>query len=222
MDIKKFNKKDFWDYENAFHWFSPPNRISKQIAQWELFKQSCNVDGDILEIGVFKATSLIRWATFREMCDISFKRIYGFDAFGSFPINNSASTEDKQFVQKFSSDGGDGLSKDQIDKIMQNKNFKNYNLVKGDIALTLPNFLNDNPNLKISFLHLDVDIYDPTILALNLLWDRISKGGLLVIDDYKSVKGATDAVDEFLEKKIIKEKINQSKFNISPFYFVKL
>ena len=222
MDIKKFNKKDFWDYENAFHWFSPPNRIFKQIAHWELFKQSCNVDGDILEIGVFKATSLIRWATFREMCDISFKRIYGFDAFGSFPINNSASAEDKQFVQKFSSDGGDGLSKDQIDKIMLNKNFKNYNLVKGDITLTLPNFLNDNPNLKISFLHLDVDIYDPTILTLNLLWDRLSKGGLLVIDDYKSVKGATDAVDEFLEKKLIKEKINQSKFNTSPFYIVKL
>ena len=45
---------------------------------------------------------------------------------------------------------------------MLNKNFKNYNLVKGDITLTLPNFLNDNPNFKISFLHLDVDIYDPT------------------------------------------------------------
>ncbi len=222
MNIRGYKKKFSWEYENAFHWFSPLNRISKQIAHWELFKKCIDVQGDIFEIGVFKATTLIRWATYREIYKISDqKKIFAFDTFGTFPINILASTDDKDFVKKFTHDGGDGLDVDEVNNIMHNKNFKNFDLIKGDVTKTIPNFLKINPDVKISLLHLDVDIYEPTISSLKFLWDKLSIGGLLIIDDYKSVNGATDAVDEFLLDRNIKDVIHQSDFNFSPFYIVK-
>ena len=36
-------------------------------------------------------------------------------------------------------------------------------------------------------MYLDVDIYKPTITALNYFWERLSKNGILIIDDYNSV-----------------------------------
>ena len=45
-----------------------------------------NISGDIIECGVFKGNSLIRFLTYREYLDQKYsKKIYGFDVFGKFP-----------------------------------------------------------------------------------------------------------------------------------------
>ena len=40
MEINGLNSDKFWDYENAFYWFSPKSRIAKHIAHWEIYKQT--------------------------------------------------------------------------------------------------------------------------------------------------------------------------------------
>ena len=45
-----------------------------------------------------------------------------------------------------------------------------------------------------------MDIYKPTKFILEKLVNKIVKGGIILIDDYNSVYGATKAVDEFLKK----------------------
>ena len=67
-------------------------------------------------------------------------------------------------------------------------------------------------NLKISFLHLDLDVYEPTKFVLNTLYNKVSKNGVILIDDYGQVKGATKATNEFL-KKNKKLKIKTLKFD---------
>lgn len=48
--------------------------------------------------------------------------------------------------------------------------------------------------------HLDLDTYNGTKAALDALYPRVSRGGVIVLDEY-AVRGwgETDAVDEFLE-----------------------
>ena len=77
------------------------------------------------------------------------------------------------------------------------KKFENFELVKGDVTKTLPKFLKKNPKLKISLLHLDMDIYEPTKFVLFRLFNKISRGGVILLDDYDKVYGATKAVDKF-------------------------
>lgn len=52
----------------------------------------------------------------------------------------------------------------------------------------------------VRFLHVDVDMYEPTKASLEFFWDSVIPGGCIVIDDYNHAvfEGATRAVDEFL------------------------
>ena len=53
------------------------------------------------------------------------------------------------------------------------------------------------------FVHIDVDMYEPTKAALEYFWDSVVPGGCIVVDDYNHsvFEGATRAVDEFLRDK---------------------
>ena len=83
---------------------------------------------------------------------------------------------------------------------------KLFELIKGNINKTLALYLKKNSYLKISLLHLDLDVYSPTLFALRKLYKYVSKGGVVLIDDYATVKGATEAVDIFVKKYNIKLK----------------
>ena len=58
--------------------------------------------------------------------------------------------------------------------------------------------------MKISLLHLDLDVYEPTRFVLDALYKNISKNGIILLDDYTHIKGATLAVDEFIKKNKLK------------------
>jgi len=222
MEIRGLSLDNVWDYENAFYWFSPYNRIAKQIAHWELYKKINNLPGDVLEFGVYKGASLLRWATFREITENSYTReIIGFDAFGEFPISPDASSEDNAFVEKFSNAGGDGLNINETETIINHKGFENVKLIKGNVLHTLPLFLKENPQIRISMLHLDMDIYEPTLYVLKKLWDRVVPGGLVVIDDYNDVEGATKAVDEFIGTMSNAKQIYSNPYYKKPSYMIK-
>lgn len=51
----------------------------------------------------------------------------------------------------------------------------------------------------ISFLHLDLDVFASTEYSLNLLYDRVVSGGVIVFDEYNSVKRETLVVDNFIK-----------------------
>ena len=65
-----------------------------------------------------------------------------------------------------------------------------------------------------------MDVYEPTLFALEQCWDRIVNGGIVMIDDYNAVFGATKAVDEFLPK-IGNPIIQKSSIAHIPCYIVK-
>ena len=46
-------------------------------------------------------------------------------------------------------------------------------LIKGDISETVPKYVKENPGMRISLLHFDVDIYQPTLTALESLWPLV-------------------------------------------------
>ena len=56
-------------------------------------------------------------------------------------------------------------------------------LIKGDISLTLPAFLESHPELVISILYLDLDLYKPTLDTIKALYTRVPKGGLICFDE---------------------------------------
>ena len=210
LTIRGLHKSKVWDYENAFYWFGHPSRINKMLAHYELYKSIIDLPGDVVELGVYKATSLIRLATFRMLLENDFSRkIVGFDAFGKFPTANLTMKEDLEFVNDFEATGGEGLSLHETDEMFEMKSFRNILLNAGNVFETVPAYLKNYPETRIAFLHLDLDVKEPTAFALDALYDRVVPGGLIVCDDYNTEVGGTAAIDEFLsEHKLRIEKTN--------------
>ena len=64
---------------------------------------------------------------------------------------------------------------------MSYRNVGNTELIQGDITDTIPAYIDKHPYLKIPLLHIDVDIYEPTLVGLKYLYDRVVMGGLLCL-----------------------------------------
>jgi len=83
--------------------------------------------------------------------------------------------------------------------VLQKFNF--VNIYKGWI----PTRFNEIECKQFSFVHIDVDMYDPTFKSLEFFFPRLVKGGIIVCDDYnlKNFDGATKAWNKYLSKKKI-------------------
>lgn len=192
--------KDVFDIENSFYLLSEPYRIGKLLGQYELYKKITNLPGSIVECGVYKGVSLTRWMTFRHALETDESRkVIGFDAFGQFPTKGLVRADDLSFASTHDNDsGGPGIDKEMLSTRLSEKGFTNFELIKGNVAESLHEYFMAHDYERISLLHLDMDVYEPTKLALGILIDKIVPGGLVVIDDYGTVNGATEAVDEFI------------------------
>ncbi len=74
--------------------------------------------------------------------------------------------------------------------------FEQFTFVEGDVAQTL----RQNAPEKISLLRLDTDWYESTKVELEVLYPRLSVGGVCILDDYGHWQGARKAVDEYFDK----------------------
>ncbi len=84
IDLPDFSKS--YDYENYFYFTCDSQRIGKLIAHYELFKIAEKLEGSIVECGIFKGASFLRFAMYRKLFDRNLKRnIIGFDTFAAFP-----------------------------------------------------------------------------------------------------------------------------------------
>lgn len=219
--IADFDETQSFFYENGFFLTSEMYRMGNLIAHYELYKKIINLPGDVVELGVFKGSSLIQFATFRELLENERSRkIIGFDVFGEFPLTRKIASD-----IKFIDEWNDKFKKEFIDKqeiyrSLEHKKINNVELVEGNIESTIDEYLDCNPHTRISLLHIDTDAYEPAKVGLEKLYDRVVKGGIIIFDDYSTIEGETIAVDAFLADKdyiIYKLPLSHGK----PSYIVK-
>lgn len=67
----------------------------------------------------------------------------------------------------------------------------------------IPGCFSEASDLKLSFVHIDVDLYRPIKDSLEFFYPRMVEGGIIALDDYGYLgfPGAKRAVDEFIEGK---------------------
>lgn len=218
IELPDFSRS--FEYENDFYLSCANARLGKILTHYELFKIANGVPGDVIECGVFKGASFVRFAGFHDLFRNSHARkLIGFDTFGQFPETRYAA--DKKHRKNFiRAAGSRSISKKQLLEVLKKKGVDaEAELVEGDITVTVPRYVNDNPNLKIALLNLDTDMYEPAVVILKYFWPRIVRGGVLILDDYKVFPGETTAVDEFFKDK--KAVIRKFPYAATPHYVIK-
>ncbi len=144
----------------------------------------------------------------------------GFDAFGPFP--ETRFEHDIKWREKFIKDSGDeGIGDDQLMQVLKHKKCdQNVELIKGDVCETIPAYLKKHHELKISFLNIDVDVYEPTHAILNHLYPKVTRGGVILLDDYANVfPGANKSVDDYFSDKEVE--IKRFPYALTPCYLIK-
>lgn len=72
-----------------------------------------------------------------------------------------------------------------------------------ELIRMIPGFVQDTiPGVapeRIALLRLDTDLYESTLHELTHLYPRLVPGGVLIVDDYGKLEGATRAVDEYFD-----------------------
>jgi len=183
--------------------------LKRLFAHLELFKKTIDIPGDIAELGVFRGLGLFSWANFLETYCIGdrTKVVYGFDNWkgfskldreDGFPVLEAQKIVGGFNPEKYYEELIDAISIFDADRFVSWKD--RIKLINGDIEETIPKFISENPGIRFSLVHFDCDLYAPTKIALECLWSKISRGGILIFDEYsiKDWPGETLAVDEFL------------------------
>ena len=100
-------------------------------------------------------------------------------------------------------------SYDYLKKKIEYFKLDNIRLIKGNFEKTVPNFFNSN-KIKISSCNIDCDLYEGYKIILPYIYNNLSKGGYIFLDEYYSLKfpGAKIATDNFCKNFKIKPKRN--------------
>ena len=188
------------------HW------LKRFLAHVELFRLTLEIPGDIAELGVFRGLGLMTWANLLEVYCIGkrSKIVYGFDNWEGFTELSSQDGLPNEDAHKIIGDFNpshfynelqDAISIFDQDRFIPGK--ARIKLQRGQIEKSIPRFLEVNPGIRFSLVHFDCDLYCPTKAALESLWPRISRGGILLFDEYaiEDWPGETLAVDEFIADK---------------------
>ncbi len=148
------------------------------------------------------AAELLRLAR-RDVC------LYLFDTFAGMtaptdkdfdPHSGELATPKYESLQRGGINEWCYASFDEVQGLYEQAGFGHHEvlLVKGPVEKTLLD--EDRLPDSISVLRLDTDWYESTALELEILYPRLSRNGVLIIDDYGAWAGSRQATDEYFAK----------------------
>jgi hypothetical protein len=206
--------QSLFDSFNSFILSEDRRVFSKLISRALLYNEVKDIPGDIVECGVFKGTGLYTFLKLKGLYNPnSSKKVVGFDFFDTNQLISSISNKtDKEAMDVLFKERNfthETSFKDYLSTKLIQDGFLNtdFELVDGDLSITSKEYSENNPGFKISLMYMDVDLEEPTYNALNNLWDNVTKGGIVVFDEYGYNKWSeSKGVDRFIEEKNIKIK----------------
>jgi len=191
-----------------FSLYTPRQDLTTFLVRYEIFKRVLTVQGSVIECGVLHGGGLMSWAQFSAIFEPTNhqRRVVGFDTFSGFP---KLSEQDRSSESAEARTGG--LAVDSYDHLQQCIELLDMNrfvghvpkveLIRGDATKTIPKYLQENPQLIVSLLYLDFDLYEPTLAALKHFLPRMPKGAVIAFDELNSKdwRGESIAVLESLK-----------------------
>ena len=185
-----------FDAYNSFLVEADLDRFTKILCRYEHFKEILDRPGDIVECGVFKGQGLLFWAKMIQIFNpLSPRKVIGFDTFDGVPDSVTGAL-DRSSSESFKDYGG--VPAMVMEKAGAFGLAKRIEIVPGDASVTIPAYARERPGLRIALLNLDFDVYEPTLAALEALYDRVVPGGIVTLDEYAVHNWReSDAFDDF-------------------------
>lgn len=194
-----------WDWPSVAHTMIGRKRLANVCALTESVLGE-GIEGDLIETGVWRGGACIMMRAVLDAYCVTDRTVWLADSFEGLPAPNE---------EKYPADRGDEFhtySELAVSIEDVKRNFEKYGLLddqvqflKGWFKDTLPTA----PIKKLALLRLDGDMYESTMDALNALYDKLSIGGYVIVDDYNVVEGCKKAVHDFLSGRSLQPEIHE-------------
>ena len=161
--------------------------LDRKYTMNQLLKLAKNVAGDTVECGVYEGASSY-W-----ICKATQGTNKKHHVFDSFQGLSEPCTKDGVYWKK-----GDLSAAENIVK----QNLSDFDFVEYHKGF-IPDKFHEVEERRFSFVHIDVDLYQPTLDSLKFFYQRTCNGGLILCDDYGFMQcpGAKKAMDTFFNDK---------------------
>ncbi|MDD5120697.1 MAG: macrocin O-methyltransferase [Candidatus Omnitrophica bacterium] len=226
FEIRRFPAPDIASGENAdiinkvMHYTMTSYERVSALCDAVKYVVAEDIPGDIVECGVWKGGSMLAVALMLVKLKNQTRGLYLFDTFDGmttpseddvYSNGRPAALLLKQGHKKNPGSAWCCVGLEEVKKVMSLSAYdkSKIHFVKGRIEDTVP----DLAPRTISILRLDTDFYESTVHELKHLFNRISQGGILIIDDYGSWQGVRKAVDEFIERNDIRIFLNRIDYS---------
>ena len=167
------------------------------------------VYGDIVECGVWRGGNMVLVAELLKKFKVT-RQLWLYDTYEGMtkPSKLDKSIRSGRAIKKFYENKIGKNSSDwclaTIDEVKRNLYKTNYprkkiKFIKGPVEETLKKHKPE----KISILRLDTDWYSSTKKELEILYPKLAKNGVIIIDDYGHWQGCRKACDEYFKNKKI-------------------
>ncbi len=190
----------------------------KLIAHYELYKKITHLEGSVVKCGIAAEESFTRFAMFRNLIDPhANQKVVAFERFSKnlYLNKNAEDCGELQYQVKRAPVDIDNLRQ----KLLKKGITEEIEFIPGHIGDSIPEYLIQNPELKISYLNIDFDDYESTFTTLQFFYPRLVQGGILIFDNYyKNGEDFAAITDYFTHSNI---KIYNFSVNKGPHYIVR-
>ncbi len=158
------------------------------------------VAGDVIEVGAWRGGATIFMRAVLRMCGESKRLVWVADSFAGLPPPDPA---------RYPADAGDThwqRSELAVSLPEVKANFDRYGMLDRQVRF-LPGWFRDTlpsaPIARLALLRIDGDMYESTMGALQALYPKVSRGGVVIVDDYGALNPCRQAVDDFRRERSV-------------------
>lgn len=175
----------------------------KRLANLRMLAETVianEIPGDFIETGVWRGGACILMRAVLNAYQVTDRRVWVADSFQGVPPPD---------LQRYPADAESTFHTfEQLSVPLETvrRNFEKYGLLDDQVVFLKGWFKDTLPTAQIrrlALLRMDGDLYESTIVALNALYDKLSPGGYVIVDDYHVVSGCRNAIGDFLSARKI-------------------
>lgn len=163
------------------------------------------IQGDLIETGVWRGGASIFMRGILKAYGITDRQVWVADSFEGLPKANSV-------LNAVDGDHRLHLMQDlavSLETVMGN--FERYGLLDEQVRFLKGWFCDTLPSAPIealAIIRLDGDLYESTMDALDNLYDKLSLGGYVLIDDYNALEACNAAIADFRKKRDVTSELH--------------
>jgi hypothetical protein len=174
----------------------------KRLANLRMLAETVianEIPGDFIETGVWRGGACILMRAVLNAYQVTDRRVWVADSFQGVPPPD---------LQRYPADAESTFhtfKELSVPLETVRRNFEKYGLLDDQVVFLKGWFKDTLPTVQIrrlALLRMDGDLYESTIVALNALYDKLSPGGYVIVDDYHG-SGCRNAIGDFLSARKI-------------------